>query len=304
MNNDVTEFNNNENESNADTTAQQDTKQSTEQPSEYNEQQEQKQDINGKTKSTYKFPPLAPVHRVGTVTMGFSLIAAGIIALISIFYPSFDVTLALKFAPIIFIFLGIEILIAHFFYKKARIKYDFLSGLVCFLLICGGLVLSAIPIAWNYFGPEANFMRNQYESNIENTVYESLKNNNEIDDVDVDIEPIGFISIGNKDYEIAIKNARVVLDIGFCKPFADENEFAQSCKKVLNIINPLGLNLQHVMFYFENDDVNYKLHLDNKFQYQLDTERLVNKVITTQYNEDTSDAAQTSVYTMEPIELY
>lgn len=300
MNNDIIELSNNENEHNADAASQQDATQASDQTENDNKQQQNK---NKKTKSTFKFPPIAPVHRVGTVTMGFSLIAAGIIALICIFYPSFDVTLALKFTPIIFIFLGIEILIAHFFYKKTRIKYDFLSGFVCFLLICGGLVLSAIPIAWNYFGPEANFVRNQYETNIENTVYESLKNNNEIDDVDVEIDPIGFISIGNMDYEIATKNSRVVLSIGFCKQFADETEFAQNCKQVLNIINPLGLNYEHVMFYFENDDVNYKLHLDNKFQYQLDTERLVNKVIATQYNDDSSDAAQTSVYTMEPIDL-
>lgn len=60
---------------------------------------------------SYSYPPLPRTRRIGTLTMGFALIVTGIIALVATFYPAFDIFTVLKLSPIIFVFLGLEILI-------------------------------------------------------------------------------------------------------------------------------------------------------------------------------------------------
>ena len=288
MNNDFTEFDRSNEEKTDDQTPkqEQDFAESGNQQNNESAEKETKQDPSNTKKESYQFPPVAPVHRVGTVTMGFSLIAVGIIALISIFYPGFDYSLALKLSPVIFIFLGIEILSAHFFHKKARIKYDFLSGLVCFLLICWGLVLAALPKVWSYVGPEAYSVRNQLERDIEDTVYEALKDQTQIDSLYVDVEPIQLFYSVNTDYSVAANHSRVVLNIDLTGTYTDERSFAESCKQILDKLKPLQLNIRHIDFEFDDDSIELSMHLSNKLQLNLDTDRLINHVEMTRFDDD------------------
>ena len=80
-----------------------------------------------------------------------ALIAAGICAIVSLFYPQFDIIAVLKLAPAVLIFLGLEILINYFFHREDTLKYDFLSGFVCFLLICASVGAVAIPPIWKQY---------------------------------------------------------------------------------------------------------------------------------------------------------
>ncbi len=75
--------------------------------------------------------------------MGVSLIVTGALLLISMFYKEFDLVWVMKFAPVILVFLGIETLIAYFTNDGEKIKYDFLAGFYCFLLICTAFILTA-----------------------------------------------------------------------------------------------------------------------------------------------------------------
>ena len=65
-----------------------------------------------------------PVRRVGTLTMGVALIVSGVVALLCMFLPSFNLLFVLKFSPLIFVFLGLEVLYASIFRRGERIKYD------------------------------------------------------------------------------------------------------------------------------------------------------------------------------------
>ena len=49
-------------------------------------------------------------RRVGTLTLGFVLVTAGVLMLVSMFYPKADLTWALKGSPVILIALGAETL--------------------------------------------------------------------------------------------------------------------------------------------------------------------------------------------------
>ena len=77
------------------------------------------------------------VRRVGSFTMGIALIVCGIVAILGLFRTDFDLILIAKFAPIVLILLGLEILVSSILFKRDKLKYDILSGFFCFLLICG-----------------------------------------------------------------------------------------------------------------------------------------------------------------------
>lgn len=63
-------------------------------------------------------------HRVGTFTLGGLLISFGVLFLLRIFIPALSFSIIFKLWPIIFIFLGIEILIANFRKNDESILYD------------------------------------------------------------------------------------------------------------------------------------------------------------------------------------
>ena len=63
-------------------------------------------------------------HRVGTLTLGVSLITFGILFLLRLFVSSLSYAFIFKLWPVIFIFLGLEILIANHIQKENKLVYD------------------------------------------------------------------------------------------------------------------------------------------------------------------------------------
>ncbi|MBQ4050067.1 MAG: hypothetical protein IJD13_00415 [Oscillospiraceae bacterium] len=88
-------------------------------------------------------------RRIGTVTMGLSLVGAGGVLLAGQF-GLVNALEVLRFAPAILILLGIEILIGSALNKSGRVRYDFLSMLVCFILIGLSAVGALIPAIITY----------------------------------------------------------------------------------------------------------------------------------------------------------
>ena len=90
-------------------------------------------------------PAEKPLRRVGSLTLGACLIAAGVFFLLYFFVPGFDVQLTLKIAPAVaLVLLGCEVL--YFAARPQRWKYDFLSVLLCIVLMVsafGGACLMA-----------------------------------------------------------------------------------------------------------------------------------------------------------------
>ena len=67
---------------------------------------------------------MTKTHRVGTITLGGMLVTFGILFLLRIFLVDMTFEIIFKLWPIIFIFLGIEILIANFRQKEEKLIYD------------------------------------------------------------------------------------------------------------------------------------------------------------------------------------
>ncbi|MEG2053386.1 MAG: hypothetical protein RR052_00445 [Oscillospiraceae bacterium] len=76
-------------------------------------------------------------RRVGTFTMGLSLIASGLVFLSILLFDLKveQILFIIKFSPLILISLGIEVLVYNIGFKYEKVKYDFVSMLVCLGLI-------------------------------------------------------------------------------------------------------------------------------------------------------------------------
>lgn len=120
--------------------------------------------------------PEPPHHRVGSLTLGFCLIAAGIFFLLYYFVPGFDWLLVVKIAPAAaLILLGCEVL--FFAARPGRWKYDFMSVFVCLILIGCCFCLSFVPALWDEINPRrqqnAGVLWDQYSEQ----VYTEIKEN-------------------------------------------------------------------------------------------------------------------------------
>jgi len=118
----------------------------------------------------------SPKRRIGTITMGLSLIVTGVVIFISLLIPEINMLFAAKFAPLILVFLGIEILWRTITAKGEKIRYDFLSGFVCMLLIVASVAVSIIPSVLRYYGPWVIGAQNRMEDIVYRDVTHALDN--------------------------------------------------------------------------------------------------------------------------------
>lgn len=81
-------------------------------------------------------------RRVGTFTLGISLIVLGVALMISFFTEAFTVYDVIKFWPLFIIVFGIEVLVHAILNNEEKLRYD---GLSIFLGII--LILSTFGIA-------------------------------------------------------------------------------------------------------------------------------------------------------------
>lgn len=86
----------------------------------------------------------APVRRVGTFTVGVTLVAAGVLMLLALCFPELDLRWALRLTPLPLIGLGVETLL----YARGgeKLRYDWVGMLLSCLLV--GAALTMCAAAW------------------------------------------------------------------------------------------------------------------------------------------------------------
>lgn len=119
-------------------------------------------------------PPRPPVRRVGTFTLGLALIATGLVITAAFFVPNFDVVFAAKLAPLVLVFLGAEVLWATAHPDGRRIKFDFLSAFVGFVLICASLCAATLPVVWRWYGPDRALTQQRLAGELEDQLFDQL----------------------------------------------------------------------------------------------------------------------------------
>lgn len=174
----------------------------------------------------------APRRRVGSLTLGACLIAAGIFFLCYYFVPGFDWQLVVRIAPAAaLVLLGCEVL--FFAARPGRWKYDFVSVLVCLVLIACCFGLSLLPAVWDEIDPA----RGQTEAKLSKAytaqVYEALRKENpdlRLRDVYTDL----YLYANSVDdlQELQPSDGHLSLTVMLYGPYDSTGAFARDCRSV------------------------------------------------------------------------
>lgn len=178
----------------------------------------------------------APRRRVGSLTLGACLIAAGIFFLCYYFVPGFDWQLVVRIAPAAaLVLLGCEVL--FFAARPGRWKYDFVSVLVCLVLIACCFGLSLLPAVWDEIDPARGQNEMKLSKAYTTQVYEALRKENpdlRLRDVYTDL----YLYANSVDdlQELQPSDGHVSLTVMLYGPYDSTGAFAQDCRSVAGTV--------------------------------------------------------------------
>lgn len=84
------------------------------------------------------------IHRVGTLTLGITLIAMGVLFLVQLFCTGIPLKIVIQVWPIVFILLGVEILCANRKAEQQEFVYDKIAIMLTMILMCFAMFLAII----------------------------------------------------------------------------------------------------------------------------------------------------------------
>ncbi len=227
------------------------------------------------------------VRRVGTKTLGFTLIAVGIVMICSLLIPNFPVDMVLRLSPIILILVGGEILYNAFTHREDKLRYDFLSMFVCFVLIAGsaGATFLAPTI-------RGMIVRDQLESRLaqdmEDAAYDVLKGE-KISDLYVGCYLVEYPWIyGASDFdqnasyqELSNSIQYGSMDIILSENLETPEDFAATVQRILSKMEPLDLPFESV--HISQRNYYFSIWVDSRWQWTATAEELKNYV---EYSEE------------------
>ena len=195
-----------------------------------------------------------PRRRVGSLTLGVCLIAAGIFFGCYYFVPGFDGQLVLKIAPAAgLVLLGCEVL--FFACRPGRWKYDFWSVLICLVLIGGCFCLSLLPVVWEEIGPERNQASMKLSQQYTADAYAQIRKS----DPDA---PVKDISGNVYLYTGAVKTLEdidggsgyVTLDVELSGSYGSAEQFAQACRSMTDAVQQCRPQPDTLIFAWSPDN--------------------------------------------------
>lgn len=178
----------------------------------------------------------APRRRVGSLTLGACLIAAGIFFLCYYFVPGFDWQLVVRIAPAAaLVLLGCEVL--FFAARPGRWKYDFVSVLVCLVLIACCFGLSLLPAVWDEIDPARGQNEMKLSKAYTTQVYEALrKENPDLRLRDVYTDLYLYANDVNALQELQPGDGHLSLTVMLYGPYDSTGAFAQDCRSVAGTV--------------------------------------------------------------------
>lgn len=237
----------------------------------------------------------APVRRVGTFTLGLALIVGGALLLAKIVWPGLNVLLLLQFSPVVLIALGAEMLLAAA-KPGEKLRYDWLSIFVSFLLICGAGCAAAVPSLLNYYGPAHDLAENRLSRELTDAAYAALKDAcPQVNDLSVNLAlsrafpasdaeqlTLDDLSAANLSYASAYAT--------LTGPYTSAEDFAADCRAVLQAAKSAGLPFTSWWFDTLHGtgeiDTRYALSLDGPWKENADAQTLARSVEVTYWYDD------------------
>ena len=213
----------------------------------------------------------APRRRVGSLTLGVCLIAAGAFFLCYHFLPHFNWELALKIAPAAGLcLLGGEVL--YFAAKPGKWKYDFLSVFFCLCLMAVCLCMSALPMVLDRIDPANEARVAKIAADYENTLYAAIRDEAYFHEVTAKLlatrtaateglRQRGFTVFDSatnflfaaSDLNSGLGVLRVNIEL--FGPYEQKAAFATDCRKITDIIRQQTAQPTGVTFFYDGIEV-------------------------------------------------
>ena len=236
---------------------------------------------NETTTSAEPTPPVQieakRVRRVGTITMGSTLVLAGAAILLYIFYPSLNISLLLSLAPLVLIALGVEMIIMYIVRRGERLRYDFVSTLMCILLIAFSVGSVYMSQFWNEYGPSSRARQEAKYSiarTIEKDLSDALRGSNLVIGVDVNnyngliVDEAGVFNAENSYVECNVTMAA-------SKEIKNPESFAKEVRALMDKL--LALDYDFAVVWFNSTD-GYSVNLDDPTKMGLPSQLLLQLV--------------------------
>lgn len=208
-------------------------------------------------------------RRMGTLTFGICLVAAGILLLLGVLVPDISLSMiaqACRLAPLVLVLLGVEILVSYFRNQGKALRYDGWGIFLTLLLVLGASSVSGGVLLYDQFGPANSRLTDQVEQQISTDLYQALSQEGNILSCETDLY---LESPGPKatefDYHNMTASDYLSLHLTLDNSPQTAEAFAAACQPVLEKINSLGLPSLHITL--RNDS--FRLDLDNPFSQSL-----------------------------------
>lgn len=223
--------------------------------------------------------PKKPVRRVGTLTMGIALVLTGLVIVLSMFFPALDLSVVFKLCPLLLVLLGCEI-IWYTLRGAEQVRYDFLSMIVCFFVICASFAVSLIPQYLRYYGPERSAAEFRLTSQLNDLCAQQLGTDARV------VSCRSSICLNAAGYDPNVKLdelnhfAYVDISLSLTGPYDDTKVFAadalELCQKLRQI--DIAYSGFYISWQPADDSRSMQLYLDGTFTGNRTAEQLAQEV--------------------------
>ena len=245
--------------------------------SESSQNREQSNKSNGGPTPNPHQPPRRPTRRIGTLTMGVTLILVGIILLVFFFKP-FDLFSLMRFSPVLLILLGIEIIWQYSHHHGEELRYDFWGTLFCLLVICVACFCSVFYPLYMEFGPASWKVEQQVSGEIRNELYQQIPASMNVEALDVECE-INSVTPDKQSMSAqeltTADEVTLYTNVGMQ---ADKTSFAQQTRALFDSIDPEQYPNLSARVFADYEGGRYIAYLNDRFSMRLDVNGLLNLI--------------------------
>lgn len=221
--------------------------------------------------------PARPVRRVGSFTTGLTLIAAGVLLCVWLIHPGAYLYSVLRFSPLILVLLGAEILVSCTVFRGERMKYDFLSIVLCFVLLLTAGIGAAAAAAGQYWSASLEQPKQLDALRMESAA--SLQ--------DVNVEGLEVYSIGGWPEEFLVpytqqelkQSARLHITVHLAGPYGSDEAFARDALRSAQALSRAGIQPGSLLITAPGpEDAAYEVELDGLFLDGLTVQELTRRM--------------------------
>lgn len=213
---------------------------------------------------------------VGFVSLALTLMFLGIVMICALFSPSHDFTLPLKLSPLCAVFVGLEIL-ANQMLTRGRFRINIPSIIITAALVVGCCIM-CVSLNKNSTQQKREYNNRTVAAQIYDMSYRELRHTVNIDslEVDVDLNPDGTGAL--KGFEALSADDEVNIKVRFAGVIRTPQEFAASCKKVIDGYRFMGIGVMNFYFVNESPLHSFKLNVEGKFAQDKTESELIKEV--------------------------